>query len=88
MLRWLRNKLKAWLMDELEEPLNFDLEVVKNNRCTTYRIVSRHGVHLMGSPLGGIIEVRLIQKNEAVDQEQFDRLWHHFCQDAKIEWED
>jgi len=89
MMRWLKKKLKAWLMEEDgPEPLKFDLEVIKNGRLEAYHIQSRCGVHLMGSPISGMIEVKLIQKNEAVDQKQFDRLWHHFCQDAKIEWED
>jgi len=88
MFQRLRKKLREWLMEEEEQPLKFDLEVMEGNKNVLYHITERKGIHLLGRPIGGIIKVRLIQKNEAADQEHFDKLWFHFCRHANLEWEE
>lgn len=88
MLRWLKSKLRSWLLDgeeQQQQPISLALDCWiggKSVRCSVRRAV---GLCLVVSPDG--LQERVIGSGGAVDPALFWRIWRAMPQ-GQIRWED
>lgn len=87
ILIWLKRIVKKWFVGKSCKRLSFRLEASSSAGITCYVIKGRMGLMLYGMPIGNTQGIRLIQRREAADQEQFDKLLSYYLGEAKVEWE-
>lgn len=85
MLGWIRDRLRAWLLDPPPEPpAPSTIEVRSEGRITRARIIGAQGLYLMIENGRGVL---LIGEVQAVDKREFWRAWKHWQTD-EVTWED
>ena len=89
-MKWLRNKLRSWLLDPVELSYELECYIKKGNETNlvTYHIIDSVGPFLMGSAIMGGQGFRMIRKDQAKDKKQFNDLWKNYNKETHITWED
>jgi len=93
IFKWLRKKLREWLLDDNAKKADRRLSCMIRERgttvATTYLVTGVCGLHLVGTRLGVPGEVaHLISAGQAIDPDQFRRLWKELSDGVTITWED
>ncbi len=90
MFKWLRKKLRDWLL--ADDELSFELECFFREKndvlCASYLITGSVGLCLEGTllqPPG--TGARLIGEGVARDKAHFWKLWHYFNPGTSLTWE-
>lgn len=88
MLKWLKTKLRNWILEEEEGPEDHRfLEILEDGKVIRVRVLTSMGMYLRVMPLDGRGE-RIITSIQCVDPRKFDKAWEFLHKDSKLEWED
>ncbi len=85
-MKWLRNKLRQWLLSQEEDQPITEIDVVVDGRCQQGSIARQvYGLKLMVRLDNGVF---LIGPKQCVDPKRFWRAWGQRVSTDQITWED
>jgi len=91
MFKWLKKKLRDWLIEPEEKKddpfLDCILQIDGKAIRWTLHITSSAGLCLVGNPVGKESLI-LVTSRQAIDSDKFWRLWKNLSGNPKIEWEE
>jgi hypothetical protein len=89
MIKWLRKKLRKWLIEEEDDDyLDYRCRVGAEMKVMRGAATGAMGTCLRVCSIDPSVGERIIGSGEALNQKRFWRLWKRFQGNATIEWED